>query len=135
VFANPVGWKPSLTRELAHLSAAVAAGGGLPSLVAEIRKREARKLDLDRQLTRPKIDSVAIRRALERRVREWKAVLRSQPAQGQKILRTLLDGPIRLGMPIAEGVPWEGLGELGAMLGTLSNQLASPAGFEPALPA
>ena len=76
----------------------------------------------------------SLRATLATTLENWKRLLRSHPAHGQKVLRTLLDGPIRIGDP-TDRVPWEARGDLEGLFGVWSNQVASPAGFEPALPA
>jgi len=42
------------------------------------------------------MDVAGVRRDLVAMLAEWKRLLRSQPAQGHPILRTLLKGPIRI---------------------------------------
>ncbi len=120
-----------LAREIGHLVEALAGGGDVPSLVAELRAREARKADLDRRLARPTVTLEALRASLAEKLADWRRLLRSRPTHGQRVLKTLLDGPICVGVPTAEGVPWTARGSLQGMLGTLSYQMASPTGFEP----
>lgn len=124
-----------LERELVNLAAAIAAGGDVPSLIGEMRKREARKRELDRLVGQPVINRDNLRAELTAKLDDWKRLLRSRPTHGQRVLKTLLDGPILIGTPTSAGVPWEARGELAGVLGDRSYQLASPAGFEPALPA
>jgi hypothetical protein len=88
-----------LDRELGNLALAVAAGGDVPTIVAEIQKREKRKTEIDRILGRPVVDRDGLRRALDAKLSEWKRLLRSRPTHGQTVLRTLLDGPITIGVP------------------------------------
>ncbi len=64
--------------------------------------------------------------ALAAKLADWKRLLRSRPTHGQTVLKTLLDGPIRVGKATAEGVPWEARGSVRTLLGTLSTCLASP---------
>ena len=68
---------------------------------------------------------------LAARLSDWRRLLRSRPTHGQRVLRTLLDGPILVGTPTAQGVPWEARGSLRGLLGTVYGQVASPTGFEP----
>lgn len=103
----------------------------MPSLVAELRARETRKVDIDRRLNSPTVALDGLRARLGEKLADWRRLLRSRPTHGQRVLRTLLDGPIRVGAPTAEGVPWTAQGSLRGMLGTLSYQMASPTGFEP----
>jgi site-specific DNA recombinase len=124
-----------LDRELAKLAEAITIGGDMPSLIAQIQIREARKREIARLTRMPVMDRNGLRAALEAKLDDWKRLLRSRPTHGQRVLRTLLHGSIMIGTPTAAGVPWEANGDLSGVLGTLSHQLASPAGFEPALPA
>jgi hypothetical protein len=95
--------------------------------VAEIRKREARKAEIDRVLTRPVVDRDGLRRALEAKLEEWKRRLRSRPTHGQTVLRHLLDGPITIGGPKGDSVSWEAQPDpWGVLGGILSTKLASP---------
>jgi site-specific DNA recombinase len=123
-----------LERELGNLAAAVASGAAVATLVAEMRSRESRKREIERLVSRPTLDREGLRATLSEKLDDWKRLLRSRPTHGQCVLRTILDGPIVIGTPTAAGVPWEARGALFGMLGTLSQQVASPAGFEPALP-
>ena len=124
-----------VTRELGNLSAAIAAGGEMQTLVAEIRTRESRKAEIERALQRSGIDRRGLRDALAARLADWKHLLRSRPMHGQTVLRMLLNGPILIGAPGDQSVTWEAQVNASGILGMLSTQLASPAGFEPALPA
>ena len=88
-----------LTRELGNLSTAIADGGEIQTLVAEIRARESRKAEIERALQRPGIDVHGLRHALAARLADWKQLLRSRPVHGQTVLRMLLNGPILIGAP------------------------------------
>jgi hypothetical protein len=77
----------------------------------------------------------ALSASLSEKLNDWKRLLRPRPTHGQGVLRTILDGPIAIGAPTADGIPWEARRAMSGLLGTLSSQVASPAGFEPALPA
>ena len=117
--------------ELANLANAIAAGGDMPAIVAEMRSREARKRELDRVINRDAIDLSTLRATLEAKLADLKRLLRSRPTHGQRVLKSILDGPIAIGEPTAAGVPWSACGSLSAMFGTLSWCVASPTGFEP----
>jgi hypothetical protein len=127
--------RAQLARELENLIAAVAGGGEMPTLVSEIRKREARKEEITRLLERPVLTERDLRAVFTSQLREWKQLLRDKPAHGQRVLRALLDGPIQIGELCAGGVHWRAVANLPNVLKTLSSSVASPAGFEPALPA
>lgn len=120
-----VAERDQLARELGNLIALAAAGSGESStLIAEIKRREARKAEIERLLTRPAIDRDGLRRALDERIADWKRLLRSRPTHGQRVLRTLLDGPITIGAPEGDAVTWEAQpnpwGALGGIL-SMSN--------------
>lgn len=117
-----------LARELGRLGAAVAAGGDVPTLIGEIQVREARKRDIDRRMNRPVVDGDTMRAALAAKLADWKRLLRSRPTHGQRVLKTVLEGPIAIGEPTIEGVPWRATGSMRALLGTLYLQVASPTG-------
>lgn len=85
------------------------------------------KREIDRQMGQPSLNADSLRAVLTAKLDDWKQLLRSRPANGQRVLRTVLDGPIRIGMATADGVPWEARGDVGGLLGTLSYQVASPA--------
>lgn len=119
-----------LVSELANLAAAVAAGGDVPTLIGEIRARETRKRDIDKQLERPSFDAEGLRAALRARLDNWRRLLRSRPTHGHRILQTLLDGPIAIGEETPAGVPWSARGSLHALFGSLSYQMASPTGTD-----
>ena len=83
--------------------------------------------------------------ALERRLRlkldDWRELLSRDVEAGRSVLRTLLIGPLRF-TPVVEdrrrGYAFEGaiaLDRLVAGVVHLPTNVASPAGFEPALPA
>jgi DNA invertase Pin-like site-specific DNA recombinase len=118
-----------LDRELINLAGAIAAGSDVPTLLAEMRHREARKREIASRVRQPHADVVSLRATLAARLADWKALLRSRPVHGQRVLKTLLDGPITLGQRTAEGVRWEAHASINRMLETLSFCVASPAGF------
>jgi hypothetical protein len=80
----------SIDRELTTLVAAIEAAGDAQVIVAEIKRLETRKAELDRVLNRPVIDRKELRKALDAKMAEWKRLLRSRPTHGQTVLRTLL---------------------------------------------
>lgn len=89
-----------LRKELARLVQAVAQGGDARALMAEIQKRWAwqqelhaeMKAILDREFvawwSRP-----TVRDDLERRIQDWRGLLRRRAVQGLKILRKLIVEP------------------------------------------
>lgn len=117
--------RAQLVKELQNLTAAVAAGGDVPTLIAEIKKREARKAELDRLLAKPAVDSDGLRKALEARVSDWKRLLRSQPTHGNAVLRNLLGGSRIQVRPSEGGATWNAEGQLTVLL----HMVGVPSGY------
>lgn len=94
----------SVKTELARCVELAAAGGGdIPGIVAAIRQREQRRKALEAEFARcqahergPKIDRAAIRAELRARLGEWRELLRTYAMEGQRLLRTLIDGRLDL---------------------------------------
>lgn len=63
--------RAAIERELTNLAIAVAAGGDVPTLVAELKVREARKRELDRALSRPALSLSGLRASLEAILGDW----------------------------------------------------------------
>ena len=123
--------RTKLTRELGNLAAAVAAGADVQTLIAEMKKREARKAEIERELARPSVDRDEIRRALDAQMAQWKTLLRGRPTHGRTVLGRLTGGEIRV-YSDEKGVWWGADGRPEELLTGLYTCLASPAGFEPA---
>ena len=131
-----------LDTELTRLVAAIAQGGESTTLTAEIRKREARREALHaalqastHQAERASWSKPRVRRDLERRIRDWRQLLRCRTAQGRQILQTLIDGRLLL-TPHADQAPgyytFERTGSLvGLLAGIVPHKLASPRGISP----
>ena len=124
-----------LEKELANLTSAVAAGGELPVLLAEIQKRQTRLIEVTRLSGSAGPDTRELRESFGKRLRDWKALLRGRPIQGQQVLKVLLRGQIQISAPLDDVVEWSATADMRGILATLSTRVASPAGFEPALPA
>jgi site-specific DNA recombinase len=105
-----------LERELESLAGAVAAGEDVQTLLAEMRKRETRKAQLDRDLARPSVDRDGIRKMAEGKLAEWKRLLRARPTYGQAVLRDVIDGPINVRIG-EDGPVWSALGRPERLLG------------------
>jgi len=85
--------------EITNLTAAVAQGGELSSLVKALAERDARLKQLDKQLAKPVDipDREVLKAALELRSGQWRDVLRSQHMQQARlVLQHLIDLPIRI---------------------------------------
>ena len=128
--------------ELARLVEAVAQGGDSRALTTEIQNREARQQELhaemkgtlDREFvawrSRP-----TVRDDLERRIQDWRGLLRRGAVQGRQILSKLIDGRLLL-TPHTEETPayyeFSGTGMLtGRLSGIVPHRVASPSGLTP----
>jgi hypothetical protein len=88
-------------RELERLTAAVTAGGNVPTLVDAMRTREAERTKLRQELSVheratqvARLDTRRVERELRAKLDEWTALLRRQTPQARQVLKKLLDGPI-----------------------------------------
>ena len=92
---------------LRRLTAAVAAGGDVPTLVEALKAQEAQRSALRRRLDALQAPAVAFDRALEERlaaaVKEWREVLGRQVVQARQILTKLLDGRLTFEPAAREG--------------------------------
>ena len=91
------------------LEALIGGGSGLETLVAQMKAEEERKKALEAELEAlsdlqrvSALDPDAIRRDLEERVRDVKALLGRHTAQARQMLRKLLDGKI-VAEPVVDG--------------------------------
>ncbi len=117
--------------ELLRLAAAVAAGGELPALVDAMRARDARREQLERDLSAARhpvsiFNRAALRRSLRAKLRDWHAQLTSTPEIGQRALRALISG--RLVFTPEEDADgafyrFEGEGTIAPIIGSLSTEL------------
>ena len=81
-----------LDHELRRLSAAVAAGGELTSLIEALKVGEARREELRSDLEsltlrRAEFDAAKLRQQLDERLADWRGLLRRHPVQGQQVLK------------------------------------------------
>jgi hypothetical protein len=89
-----------VTTELERLTAAVAAGADVVSLVAGMRERERRKDALARELAeleRPQVRPLTPAKQLkllQSKLAEWKELLRANAPKARQMLRKLIDGRI-----------------------------------------
>src|SRR5262249_21368942 len=129
-----------IEKEIANLTAAIAAGGELSALVNPGKGREKgsdelrrRAIDPERATERSTVPRDRLRAELTARFSDWTAMLRKQTPVARQILRKLLVGPLRF-TPKRGYFEFEGDGTLAKMLanGTHPSSVASPAGFEPA---
>ena len=73
------------------------AGGDVDELGAELKKLNRRRTELRRTLAEPteQPDRGQLRLALQKRVKQWREILRSHPTQSRQVLRQLI-GTIQL---------------------------------------
>jgi hypothetical protein len=104
----------------------------------EIARRQREILALDRQLSEPRKQQMAaedLRAALEQRAETWRETLRAEVEVARVLIRRLI-GPILLFEEAPDYLTYEVEAKPAILEGLASIQdVASPAGFEPALPA
>jgi len=109
-----------LTREVENLITLAAGGAASPTILAAIRERETQLQALAAALRAPQVDQAQLRATLEGLRDDWVRALRTQPDEGQRVLRAILDGPIDIGAPTAGGVPWTAHGPKGVIYGLIT---------------
>jgi len=128
-------------RELRNLATAIAAGGGLPPLLKEMKARQESQKNLSARLAglvkmnvAPALGESAVQEEVARRLEEWRGVLRRQVPQARQILRKLIDGRLRFTPKLLDdsGIyEFEGTAVLGNLLAGIAfpQGLVSPAGI------
>lgn len=102
-------------QQMQHLTAAIAAGGSLPSLLAALTAAESRAAELRARLTvtpevAPVIDVAAMERDALAGLQQWRALLSRQVAQGRQFLR---EADVRLVFTPGIGRSFRFTGQLG----------------------
>ena len=129
----------SVERELTRLTAALATGADLPTVVEAIREREARKVTLKRRLEAvgdlarvPLPDPQHLEAALRQRLEDWRGLLGRHVAQARQMLRKLIVGRLVV-TPDGRYAEVTGTGTLGKFFSGIMcpKGMASPRGFEP----
>jgi site-specific DNA recombinase len=125
----------AVEQAIGRLTAAIAAGGELTSLVEAVRVQERRRGELQAALAearraRPEWNARDVRRKLERYLVDWRGLLRANVAQGQQALRRLIDGRLTF-TPTGEYYAFRATGTIAPLLAGVVQKLASPPGFEP----
>ncbi len=122
--------------ELERLTAAVAGGGELTTLVQAIRDREERRRALQVSLAevvkvKPwTADRAAIVEELSARVNDWRALLAEQSGEANRLLRQVLVGKLTM-TPSEDGYRFTGTGTVQSLVaGLVPHNLASPIGME-----
>jgi DNA invertase Pin-like site-specific DNA recombinase len=128
--------------ECERLAEAIARGGPIEALLAQLEPRQARVAAIERELgaseaPAPRIDLRALETRLRARLADWRGLLRRNIAEGRDVLRALLAGPLTF-TPIVEerrrGYAFSGAVALDRLLSgvvELPTKMASPTGFEP----
>lgn len=128
----------AIDRELANLTAAVAAGGDVASLVTAMRDRETQRrllLERLRASDAPTLSPPAVVADLQARLTDWRSLLSDETPKARTLLKRLIVGRLTMA-PTAEGFyRFEGKGTLEPLLAgaipTVPQSMASPTGFEP----
>jgi hypothetical protein len=128
-----------LRLELTRLSAALAEGAALPSVLEAIRTREERRAmfaaelaAIQREAAGASIEIEWVLPEVRRRLTDWRAILTEESTQARQMLRTLLDGRLVFTpRPEINGVEFTGHGDYGRLFAGLigSQALASPTGM------
>jgi site-specific DNA recombinase len=128
-----------LRDELGRLTAALASGGAMASLLAAIRDRERRLDEIGAALHGAVTAAAALDVPLDavmpevrNRLRDWRSVLGEESPQARQMLRLLLRGRLVFTPRLdREGVRFAGEGDLGGLFSGLINSqaLASPSGI------
>ena len=108
-------------REIGNLTKAIAAGGPLDSLLAELKACEGRRAELIDSID--SADAVDVRRldraGIERNVRQqlaqWRSLLTTNVTDGRQLLRQVLVGPLRF-TPEGKRYRFEGEAAIGRLL-------------------
>jgi hypothetical protein len=127
--------------EIARLTEAIATTRtSVPSLLEALEARQRRHdelvglVDVDAP-KRHQFDAVGIETAVRQKLHAWTASLTRQTADGRELLRQVLQGPLRF-TPEGKAYRIDGTAALGKLLvGVVPTDMASPAGFEPAVSA
>ncbi len=143
--AHARGELANLEAEIGRLVEALASGGDMVPVLDALKARQARREALQRTImasttVKSPLDRKAIERLVLERLIEWRALLMSSVADGRQLFRETLSGPIRFTPEKGDELIYrfEGevqLGRLFSGIAGLAPFMASPAGFEPALPA
>ena len=117
--------------ELQHLTAAVAAGGDVPTLLEALRIREARRRDIEDAIAtasrqRPTVDHRDLRATLRASIRNWRALLRRTAPAGQQALRALIVDRLTVTPQRDDSGPYyafHGLGTVAPIVGKVAGDL------------
>ena len=90
----------TLTKEIERLTAAIAAGGDIPTLVEAVKARQSRRDVVSSMLSMrsappAKFNRKAIEAAVRDRLTEWRQLLTNHVEDGRQLLREVLTEPLR----------------------------------------
>jgi site-specific DNA recombinase len=129
--------RKQIEQELDNFMALVAGGSTSSRVLSEIEKREARLVEIERELAAQtpvgQLDEKRMEKALRTRAADLAGLLRSDTRKARRALDKLLDGPIEFIPGSGKGYTIRGNTRLGALLPPASTLVASPRGFEPLL--
>jgi hypothetical protein len=130
----------ALEQEIGRLAGAIASGGDVPAIVEAIKQREQRRQELTATLACQApppalLDCRRARSEARRLLGEWRGLLRRHVAQGQQILRKLIDGRLTFEPREDEKgrfYAFSGVGTVKKLLaGLVPQNVASPRGLTP----
>ncbi len=125
-------------REIRHVTAAIAKGGELESLLEKLRECEKRRTDLRAAIdSRTHVQAQTIDRgrleaSVRRRVDDWRGLVTRRPRHGRQLLREMLAGPITF-TPAGKIYRFRGEASFGALVGeaSVATYVVPVRGFEP----
>jgi len=127
----PEGQLADIEQVIGRLTAAIARGGELRSLLAALETHERRRREVAARLealraARPTFDPVAVRRTLEGYLVDWQGLLLGHVRQAQQVLRRLVVGRLTF-TPNRHGYyTFQGRGTVRPLLAGVVRNLASP---------
>ncbi len=135
----------ALDKKIGNLTEAIEGGAAVAPLVAKLQARQAERDDLlaaigaADALRQVAVDRESVERRVFEQVKTWQALLTTKVPDARQALREMLDGPIRFA-PEGREYRFSGNDTTGKLVAGLVGlptppSVASPAGFEPALPA
>jgi hypothetical protein len=126
----------SVLQAIRRLTAAIATGGDLLSLVEALKTYDDQRRDLEARLAaidapRVTVNAATIRQQLHEYLADWRGLLRGNVQQGQQVLRRLIKGRLTFTPHEAGYYTFSGIGTVQRLLSGVIRNLASPTGFEP----
>jgi DNA invertase Pin-like site-specific DNA recombinase len=108
-------------RAVLNLTQAIATGGNLEPLLAELKTRQARCLELEAAIAtrerngRPRFDRRVVEQRVRHHLRRWRGLLTRHVQDGRQLLREALEGPLRF-TPEGQTYRFEGEVAVGRLL-------------------